>query len=53
MKKFVFIPSLVVLSPFLGFLGSSLPMEHNYALFAVAVAVVGAALLGYFGKIKV
>jgi uncharacterized membrane-anchored protein len=53
MKKIVLIPSLVVLSAFFGFSGSSLPMEHNYALFAVAVAVVGAALLGYVGKIKV
>ena len=51
--KFLLILSLAVLSAFSSFIGSSLAMEYDYALFAVKVAEVGAALLGYFGKIKV
>jgi len=45
MKKYVLILPLVILSVFLGYFGSSLPMEYGYAI--VAATVIVAAIVGY------
>jgi len=43
MKKYVLIRPLVILSVFLGYFGSSLKMEHVYAIATVTTVLVAIA----------